>query len=81
MCGRGGAGGGKRLSEEEIRLALNKLDPVWNERFPREQARIVHLLVKRVDVRVDGLELHLNVEGLANLQRELSVPAGEKRAA
>ena len=38
------------LSEAEVRDALQRLDPLWDELFPAEQARIVQLLVERVDV-------------------------------
>ena len=33
-----------------------QLDPLWDELFPAEQARIVQLLVERVDVRMHGVE-------------------------
>ncbi|MGZ8397001.1 MAG: hypothetical protein ACXWVB_10235 [Rhodoplanes sp.] len=29
------------ISEAEVREALERLDPLWNELFPAEQARIV----------------------------------------
>ena len=38
------------ITEEEAREALLQLDPLWDELFPAEQARIVQLLVERVDV-------------------------------
>ena len=38
------------LTEAEVREALQRLDPLWDELFPAEQARIVQLLVERVDV-------------------------------
>jgi len=36
------------MTEDEARLALERLDPLWEELFPAEQARIIHLLVDRV---------------------------------
>src|SRR4051812_21884781 len=66
---------GKRLvaglDESEVRAALKRLDPVWNELFPAEQARVVQLLVERVDVSPDGVEIRLRTEGLAHLTAEL----------
>ena len=38
------------LTEAETREALERLDPLWDELFPAEQARIVRLLVERVEV-------------------------------
>ena len=37
------------VTEDEVRTALSAFDPVWNALAPREQARIVQLLVERVD--------------------------------
>ena len=44
---------------------------VWSELFPAEQARIVQLLVERVDMREDALEVRIRAEGLASLVGEL----------
>src|SRR6266850_4212928 len=37
----------KGLTESEVRVALLEFEPLWNELFPAEQARIVELLVER----------------------------------
>jgi site-specific DNA recombinase len=34
-----------------------QIDPPWDELFPAEQARIVHLLIERVDVRMHGVDV------------------------
>ena len=47
------------IKEAEVREALERLDPLWDELFPAEQARIVQLLVERVDVRPDGVAIRL----------------------
>ena len=60
------------LPESEVRLALQRLDPLWDELFPAEQARIVQLLVDRVDVSLDGIDIRLRVEGLEHLVGELA---------
>ncbi len=59
------------LSEAEVREALEGLDPVWDELFPAEQARIVQLLVERIDVAVDGVAIRLRTAGLAGVVAEL----------
>ena len=66
------------IPEDEAREALTQLDPLWDELFPAEQARIVQLLVERVDVRMHGVEVRLRPNGLAGLVREV---AGNRRAA
>ena len=70
------------LTEAEVREALEGLDPLWDELFPAEQARIVQLLVERVDVGTDGVDIRLRVDGLAHLARDLGgVVDGSRRAA
>jgi site-specific DNA recombinase len=60
------------LTEGDVIDALTNIDPVWNELFPGEQARVVRLLVERVEVREDGLEVRLRASGLHSLVAELS---------
>ncbi len=59
------------LTEAEVRDALGRLDPLWGELFPAEQHRIVQLLVDRVEVSVDGVDLRLRVDGLTVVARDL----------
>ena len=69
------------LTEVEAREALERLDPLWEELVPAEQARIVRLLVERVDVSPTGADIRLRLDGLASLMRDLR-PAGlDRRAA
>ena len=58
---------------EDVRDALDRLDPMWGELFPAEQARIVRTLVERVVVGPDGADIRLRVEGMAGLVRDLGV--------
>jgi site-specific DNA recombinase len=55
-------------------------NPFWDHPFPAEQARLVQLLVERVDVQEDGLEVRIRAEGLASLLGELR-QQGERMAA
>ncbi|WP_425067775.1 recombinase family protein [Reyranella sp.] len=59
------------LSEGLVRAALERLDPLWEDLFPAEQTRIVQLLVKRIDLKTDGLELQLRTQGLGHVVQEL----------
>ena len=70
------------VTEAEVRTALEQLDPLWDEMFPAEQARIVRLLIDRVEVGTDGADVRLRLDGLASLVRDLDVgPAASARAA
>jgi hypothetical protein len=64
------------ISEAETHTALTGLDPLWDELFPAEQARIVGLLVERVDIGTDGMNVRLRTDGLAALVREMSPDVG-----
>jgi site-specific DNA recombinase len=69
------------ISEIDVREALERLDPLWDELFPAEQARIVQLLVERVDISTDGADIRLRTEGLTNLVTELRAIKPESRRA
>jgi len=71
----------KGLAESDVRAALLEFEPLWNELFPAEQARIVELLVERVDLQPDGIDLRLRVEGLTSLCCELRGGAGAHQEA
>jgi hypothetical protein len=64
------------ITEADARAALQQLDPLWDELFPAEQARIVALLVGRVDICTDGLNVRLRVDGLGSLAREMIAKLG-----
>jgi hypothetical protein len=71
----------KDLTESHVRAVLLQFEPLWNELFPAEQARIVGLLVERVDLQPDGIDLRLRVEGLTSLYGELLDGAGARQEA
>ena len=66
------------LSETDVREALLNLDPLWDELFPAEQARVLRLLVERVEVHRRGLDLRIRVDGLRSLVADLA--AGRRAA-
>jgi site-specific DNA recombinase len=69
------------LTEAEVREALHRFDPLWDELFPAEQARIVRLLVERVDVGVDAVDIRLRADGLATLVHDLNLTGVDDRRA
>jgi site-specific DNA recombinase len=69
------------LTEGDVRDALERFDPLWDELFPAEQARIVHLLVTRIDVNPTGADIQLRIDGLASLMRDLHGSPGVQEAA
>ncbi len=72
--------GEDNITEREVTVLLADFATIWNELFPAEQARIVQLLVERVDLQEDALDVRIRAEGLASLVGELR-QQGERKAA
>jgi len=72
----------QRLTEHEVEIALAAFEPVWQALTPREQMRMVQLLVERVDY--DGgkgkVAITFHASGINALAEELAVQGKEKIA-
>ena len=55
--------------DSDLIEALGALDPVWDEHYPAEQARILRLLIERIDVASDGISVTLHAAGFAASSR------------
>ena len=55
---------GREITEREVRSALAEFEELWDELFPAEQARILELLVQRLDIHPDCVDVALKIEGL-----------------
>ncbi|MDR0581073.1 MAG: DUF927 domain-containing protein [Holosporaceae bacterium] len=60
------------LKKEDLMLALKNLSEAWNYLYRAEQTKIVQMLVDSVEIRDDGIKLHLNLDGFDNLFVELT---------
>jgi site-specific DNA recombinase len=69
------------LNERDVIAALNEFDALWGSLFPTEQARILHLMVQRVSVSVEGIAVDLRTEGLGSVIREMITPRTEEAIA
>ncbi len=69
------------IAEAEVRDALIDFDPLWDELSPAEQARIVGLLVERVDIDTGGARICLRIEGLTSVMQELRLKSPDLRTA
>ncbi len=67
------------LDEGTVTAALRQFDDPWKALIPAEQARVVQLLVARVTVGEDGLDIDLRHDGLGALA-SLMTPAREDAA-
>jgi site-specific DNA recombinase len=74
--------GREMVEEREVAVALSVFDPVWDSLTPREQGRIVQLLVERVDY--DGAAAKVSItfrsSGIKALAGELANERKEKSA-
>lgn len=59
------------LDEVQITVAMTRLDAVWDQLFPAEQTRIVKLMVEKVIVSLNDLEVRLRANGIERLVLEL----------
>src|SRR3546814_15048634 len=69
------------LTEADVGAALQQLDPLWEELFPAEQARIVQLLVARVDVAPAGEIEAAVIDPLRAVFRQPEIVVGPWRQA
>jgi site-specific DNA recombinase len=67
-----GAAEDAQLEEGEVIDALAALEPVWDELYPAEQARILRLLIERIDVAPDGISVTLHAAGIRSFVAELA---------
>jgi site-specific DNA recombinase len=69
------------VTENDVRAALIEFEELWNELFPAEQARIIELLIERIDLKPDTLDITFKIEGLTSLYAELQSQSPIQQAA
>lgn len=60
-----------QLDEAQVTVAMTRLELIWDQLFPAEQQRIVQLLVERVIVSHNHIELQLRANGIGQVVKEL----------
>ena len=70
-----------KVDEAHAVGTLQSIDAVWDELFPAEQAKILHALVERITVRVDGITIKWHEQGLNKLLRDTLAPEQALEAA
>ncbi len=71
----------ERIDQDDLDAALSLFDPVWDALFPREQTRILRLLVERVgyDGREGTLAITFRPTGIKALAQEIRAGGKEAR--
>jgi DNA invertase Pin-like site-specific DNA recombinase len=62
--------GDSSITEDDAIQTIAALDPLWDELFPLEQARVIRLLVDTVTVTPEALQVSLRAQGLHSLIAE-----------
>jgi len=62
----------KNFAENTVIGHFRQIEKVWDELFPVEQARIINLLVKDIEVRPEGFNIRIFKEGINSLSNELT---------
>ncbi len=60
------------IDEKDLKAALASFEPVWQELFPAERARILHLLIEEVryDAEAGEVAITFRPGGVRSLARE-----------
>ena len=69
------------ITLDDARTALQQFDPLWDELFPAEQARIIALVVERVEMGTEAINVRMRIDGLAELAQELRKNTNKEDAA
>ena len=68
------------LDTAQVTVAMTRVDEIWEQLFPDEQARIVKLLVEKVIVSLNDIEVRLRPNGIERLALEFGKTSGEALA-
>jgi hypothetical protein len=60
----------KGVDEAQVVLAMRNLGALWASLFPEEQRRIVNLLIRRVQITNDAIEIQWHTSGRQSLVGE-----------
>lgn len=69
------------ITEQQVRDALQNMHLIWDELFPLEQARLLRLLIEKIVVNADRIDIRVHAEGLNSLIRDIESIHKTKEAA
>lgn len=65
------------ITVDEVRRGLAQFDEIWDQLFPLEQNRIMQLIVRRIQVGVDGITITYQPNGIMDVYEQIT---SKKRA-
>jgi hypothetical protein len=71
---------GPSVDEAQVTIAFNQIDKVWEQLFPDEQSRIIKLIVEKIIVTPDNIDIRLWDNGIERLALEITDSAKQEVA-
>jgi site-specific DNA recombinase len=65
------------ITEADVSSAFQSIKVFWEDLFPLERNRLINLLVERIEIQKDGIDMTLKTNGLTSLVSELTGMAEE----
>lgn len=59
------------LDEAKVVVGMTRLESIWDQLFPPEQTRLIRLLVEKVIVAPDNIEVRLRPNGIEEVVLDL----------
>ncbi len=69
------------ITEQQVRDGLQNMHMIWDELFPLEQARLLRLLIEKIIVNHDRIDIRIHAEGLNSLIRDIEYVHKAREAA
>lgn len=67
------------VSQTAIVNAFSNIETLWDELFPAEKHRIIRLVIEKVILFKEHMELEIKTDGITSLVKELEIINGEKK--
>lgn len=67
-----------KITVEEVAKALGGFDEIWEQLFPLEQNRIMHLIVQRIEISLTGISITYQPNGIMDVYEQIT---GARRTA
>ena len=65
-----------QITLDYVRDSLQDFNRIWEHLFPIEKARIVQLIISRITVSTQGIQINFHASGLLNLCHQLGKKQG-----
>ena len=63
---------GAALDEAQVVVAMQRIGAVWEQLFPAEQQRLTRLLIERVQMHEQGIDIHWRDDGWSGLGPDIA---------